>query len=55
MTPRELMKELKLIIKNHPEAQDHTLFFSCEECAGRTAHVMTLRWDGKRKRIILEE
>lgn len=62
VTPRELMRELRLIIRNHPEAADHTLFAQ-ENAWDDLAHITGrspfqirfLRWDGKRKRIILEE
>lgn len=47
MTPKELIKELRAIVKVHPEVADHTIF------AGKLP-VQVIRWDQRKKRIILE-
>jgi len=58
MTPKELIKLLKILIKVHPDAANHTVWahYNFEPHNHLTQFSLNLvRYDQKRKRIVLED
>lgn len=54
VTPRELIDELERVLKVHPEAENHTMFAESMDGNYRAFQIHDIRYDKRRKRIILE-